>query len=482
MQLRRDNEEQWNKLNELLTKKYGKSYRFVSGDELRKVFAENPDIIKTICGEDDIKKSVELLEEEPVVNVVEKKQIRKNVHQFTIKKGGPGSGCHGENCGRPSTGVATSQRPAGVTGERNDSVINSAKEYAKKIGVEYKETEPVVVNPDKAREVAQAYEELQHNPNDPKVREAYGALVSEIDDQYKNLPVKIEFVDTDPYKSSKEMMSDVRENGRLKVYRGGEPHELLAAKDENGLTHNEKFRAIHDYYGHAAYGYGFNAHGEENAYVEHNKLFSPTAQPALLTETKGQNSWYNFSRTNDGKPNSERKFAEQKAGLLPEKFWPESARTNKVTKGGPGSGCRGENCGRPSTGLKDEPYQSKIRNVVEQTRKPGGGSTTNLKTGKSPTEGYSVSPYKDREWKVPEDKFGIHTVDAYIEQNADLLSLENHHLGTWNNKDDKNVYLDVSIIESSLEDAKRVARENNQLAIYGLKEGHDIKIEDETNG
>ncbi len=75
---------------------------------------------------------------------------------------------------------------------------------------------------------------------------------------------------------------------------------------------NDKFRAVHDYFGHAATGRGFGQDGEEAAWVHHSQMFTEKARGALTTETRGQNSFFN----NRGK-----QFADQKVALLPEEFW-----------------------------------------------------------------------------------------------------------------------------------------------------------------
>lgn len=272
-----------------------------------------------------------------------------------VEKGGPGSGSwEGPNDPR----YAWSQRSS------TKGAIKSANAYLSGAGLApIGETEPVKVDPTKATRIAQAYEAMASNPNDPAVQRAYGALGSEVSEQYKALPIKIEFTKDDPYKTSEEMFNDVEQNGKLKVFTGGEKHPLLGAPDENGISANDKFRAVHDYYGHVMFGHKFGPSGEENAWVEHSKMFSPEAQKALTTETRGQNSWFNFSSENQGKAPHDRKFAEQKVGILPDEFLPESnTSTRKFVKGGQGSGSW-EGPGQPRfphAGNKDfaEPFHS----------------------------------------------------------------------------------------------------------------------------
>ena len=92
-------------------------------------------------------------------------------------------------------------------------------------------------------------------------------------------------------------------------------------KDANGvpLLVNDIFRFVHDFFGHAKQGNGFGPLGEENAWNIHSQMYSPTARKALTTETRGQNSWVNFSKVNE-EAYAMMKFAEQKIGLLPDEY------------------------------------------------------------------------------------------------------------------------------------------------------------------
>ena len=92
--------------------------------------------------------------------------------------------------------------------------------------------------------------------------------------------------DTDPYASAAEMMDDVKINKRIRILgthvTGGHPY--LADDD------NDAFRAVHDVVGHFGTGRGFDRHGEEAAYLQHARYYSPLARRALVTETRGQNA------------------------------------------------------------------------------------------------------------------------------------------------------------------------------------------------
>lgn len=182
-----------------------------------------------------------------------------------------------------------------------------AKEYSNRNNIPQDETidyKNLKANKERAAKIAEDYDKLP--TFDEKAIPKYKALASEVEKQYdymvNELGINVEFVDKDPYKNSKEMFDDVS-NGNLKVLKTSTTGSHPYFTDEQ----NDKFRAVHDFFGHAATGRGFGQDGEEAAWVHHSQMFSKNAQAALTTETRGQNSWYN---TNG-------KFAEQKTAILP---------------------------------------------------------------------------------------------------------------------------------------------------------------------
>lgn len=199
----------------------------------------------------------------------------------------------------------------------------------------------VKVNPEHGREIANAYEAMPHNPGDPKVQNAYGALINETKDQFKNILgsgmkiSKIKPGQANPYKNSKEMHHDIKNNKHLWYYptesgfgsgdKKTNDHPMLTPTEfkhgGQNLLANDVFRIVHDINGHHLGGQsGFGPMGEHNAYLTHKKMYTPLAQQALATETMGQNNWVNFSQKhgeNNRKNPAQTVYAEQKAGLLP---------------------------------------------------------------------------------------------------------------------------------------------------------------------
>jgi hypothetical protein len=101
------------------------------------------------------------------------------------------------------------------------------------------------------------------------------------------------------YLDSQHMLRDALLNKNLDVFQGGDPHKFLNVMDAKyGMNDNEKFRAVHDYFGHGTTGASFGQKGEEIAYGAHSGLFSPLAKLAAAAETRGQNSFVNYSGIN----------------------------------------------------------------------------------------------------------------------------------------------------------------------------------------
>lgn len=204
--------------------------------------------------------------------------------------------------------------------------------------------------------IADAYEAMEHNPNDPEVKASYEAMASETLSQYNTIQdagytVELWDGEGEPYANSTAMLDDLRNNNHLYVLpteaEFGETPITDQQRQENpllrdsGITDangrrmliNDVFRFVHDVFGHGERGNSFGPLGEENAWDVHARMYSDQARRAMTTETRGQNSWVNFGpqlRNSEGRvprrgeegyvPVSERAFAEQKIGLLPEEF------------------------------------------------------------------------------------------------------------------------------------------------------------------
>jgi len=130
---------------------------------------------------------------------------------------------------------------------------------------------------------------------------AYRQMAKETDEQFKRLPVSLSYhrAGEGNYRNSKQMLQDVYGNKHLYVFQGGDEHPFLKDVDpKTGLNENEKFRAVHDFFGHAIHGNEFGPKGEEIAWAAHSQMYSPLARLAMTTETRGQNSTVNYTPLN----------------------------------------------------------------------------------------------------------------------------------------------------------------------------------------
>lgn len=117
--------------------------------------------------------------------------------------------------------------------------------------------------------------------------------------------IDVQVTPHDPYSGPQGLFHDIFNDRRMKVLatRTTGSHPFFS-DDENDM-----FRAVHDVFGHAATGRGFDRHGEEAAFQAHSRMFSPLAQRAMATETRGQNA---ALITSGGQ------FQAQKIALLPQ--------------------------------------------------------------------------------------------------------------------------------------------------------------------
>lgn len=308
---------------------------------------ENPDKFDRDFGEDFTDKMIKLASNQQISDALESLKrlnpddvsipvLEKILQERTTKKVEPGKA---------------------LFSEPNEEVAIISDSYKKEKGIELPAGYHIYsLNVEYSKTIADAFAAMENNPNDPEVKAAYEAMAQETMDQFYAIQragyiIEIYEGKGEPYKNSQEMIADVRDNKHQYILStekdfGQNPitdqqrqeNPLLrdsGEKDVNGkpLLINDIFRYVHDFFGHSERGNSFGAIGEENAWDIHARMFSPLARRAMTTETRGQNSWVNFGphmRNEDGSIKkkgdegflsvTERPFAEQKSGLLPEEF------------------------------------------------------------------------------------------------------------------------------------------------------------------
>lgn len=213
-----------------------------------------------------------------------------NLGRFTTSSGGV------------SSGSGTRLGPEGVEMQVAEPIAELATHLG---GKDYSGV--YAVPSGKRQRVAEAYDAMPML--DDKAKPAYDEMAREVDKQFailKRMGIKVEFVDYDPYRSFQEMRNDFVKNRRLRVMKTS----VTGSHPYWSNDTNDKFRAVHDVFGHLATGRGFDRHGEEAAYQAHKSMMPPSVHRALATETRGQNAYY----IENGD------FPPQKVGLLPEEL------------------------------------------------------------------------------------------------------------------------------------------------------------------
>jgi hypothetical protein len=305
-----------------------------------------------------------------VKNAKEKQSLRKYTTEGLPESGVRPSDRSAEVSGRGDGGRGQEVRSLealegapiieGATGP-DPRLVSVAERYAEANGIPYSRQKSYVkIDTDRAERIAQAYEDMANEPNDPKVKAAYQDLIRQVKNQYKYLVddgYEFTFFDSaiDPYDGNPwNAMRDLRKNKRMAVYgtydgfgtegittMDSKENPMLANtglkwKDQNGVSHpvtaNDLFRAVHDAFGHGLEGAGYRAQGEENAWQAHAKLFTGPALGALTSETRGQNSWLNngmYGEQNRNAKVEDTVFAPQKIGLMPDWTWEEGIEEPK---------------------------------------------------------------------------------------------------------------------------------------------------------
>lgn len=246
----------------------------------------------------------------------------------------------------------------GATGP-DPRLVAVAEQYARDNGITLRrQAEYVKVDPQRAKRIAAAYEAMAHDPQNPRVKEAYQNLIRQtraqydalVDAGYKFWFMDMSQADNQEYASTPwNAMRDLRANQAMGVFPTmdgfGTSEEFTPDSnpllEDTGLTWpiggangkrsapvlaNDLFRAVHDAFGHGLEGAGFRAEGEENAWQAHVRLFTGSAVGAITSETRGQNSWLNYGPYGDKNRTAKVEdtvFADQKTGLMPEWTWTE---------------------------------------------------------------------------------------------------------------------------------------------------------------
>ncbi len=197
-----------------------------------------------------------------------------------------------------------------------------------------------------AYRIADAYERLEHDPDNHEARDAFAAFSYETRDRFEDMRRTIAvypwLAAGQPYKGFHDLAARVAATRELHVFltRSGYGHTALPdhplleasgiAIDGEPFTFNDLSRAVHDHDGHLASGGNFSLAGEMRAARAQMQHYSVAARRVLFVEIVGQICCYFFGsylRMADGLvacrgepgyvPFEGRRYPDQKCALLP---------------------------------------------------------------------------------------------------------------------------------------------------------------------
>jgi len=138
------------------------------------------------------------------------------------------------------------------------------------------------LRPELAERVAEWFVAAPAPPTDA-VRRSYQALERETVRMFEVtqhcLGIRVSTAEDDPYDSAAGLCTELREYGSMTLVRDA-PHPLLGDVFD-------QLRVVHDVFGHAALGVGFDLQSEFATWLQCRTLFSAAARPAAFCELVG---------------------------------------------------------------------------------------------------------------------------------------------------------------------------------------------------
>ena len=181
---------------------------------------------------------------------------------------------------------------------REPSIARGAKEYAVGQGLKYNpgELAGAKADPNVLLEIGKGVAGQQVPAHmSEQLHASYQTFNEHVGRQYAHMTrptseggmgISHEVTPGDPYANPRELRADVSKNRRIRTL----ATEATGGHASMTPEQNDKFRAVHDMFGHVAIGRDFTRHGEEAAAQHHAAMFPPEAHAALFSETRAQNS------------------------------------------------------------------------------------------------------------------------------------------------------------------------------------------------
>lgn len=139
-----------------------------------------------------------------------------------------------------------------------------------------------------------------------------------------------------------------------------------------------------------------------------------------------------------------------------------------------------------STLLCEEPAEGAtvvaVDEIIDDLYEPDHGFTWDPDSGEIVTAGFAVSPHPENSVTI-EDIPSMSAasvedaIESFASDNADLLADANSYLGGWHDPDTGTVWLDISIVTDSADEARTIATDHDQLAFFDLQMLESIDTE-----
>jgi hypothetical protein len=129
-----------------------------------------------------------------------------------------------------------------------------------------------------------------------------------------------------------------------------------------------------------------------------------------------------------------------------------------------------------NVGSRFERLKQKVKSLSDRLAEKDGGFTYQPVTGDEPKHGFAVSIFEKRGEAIDAHAYKFTDLAHFAAANRDLLKRPGNHLGAWHDPKTDKLFLDVSRVFPVIGDARRLAKEHDQIAIYSLHGGRSITV------
>lgn len=179
-------------------------------------------------------------------------------------------------------------------------IKEGADRYREEHGLPNPQVDPITVPAPLAKGeiVAREFEQTPDESGTPRCEAAYDDFKRQNDEMFNfmtkpesqgGMGIKVDYSPYekgDPYPSAKEQADDLRDNHHITIQSGlGGEHSSTMTTEEY-----DRFRAVHDTFGHTSIGSGFDRHGEYEAYLVHRSMYTGEGAKAMSSEYHGVNT------------------------------------------------------------------------------------------------------------------------------------------------------------------------------------------------